>query len=153
MRTIAEPLLSDLLFIGQRLCFSDRQELSLTRHPDDYVSLAEDAWSSPHKHVVLDPLPVMAFGARPVGDVALVWGFKTELGWPAVPLVTKYILRTMIPALRDIGVRRAVCLVHPHNAASQTWLRHLGFTLRATTREFGTRHEEVCLFQRDEPDA
>lgn len=154
MRTIVAPRLEDLLCVAAQLCASDRLELSLTRDDvDDYVSLAHDAWECPIKHVVFDREPVMAFGARPLGATALVWGFKTVDGWPAVPLVTRFILRTMIPALRDIGVRRAICLVHPLNAASQTWLRHLGFTPRATTREFGTRHEEVVLFQRDEPDA
>jgi L-amino acid N-acyltransferase YncA len=65
-------------------------------------------------------------------------------------MVTKFIKRTMIPQLKKEGVCRAVCLVHPLNQASQNWLRHLGFTPGATSREFGTRHEEVLLFQRDD---
>lgn len=154
MRTVNQPTLDDLLYIGSWLCESDRLEMALTRDPYNYVSLAHDAWESRFKYVVLDnALPVMAFGAKPISSTAIVWGFKTDKGWPAVPTVTKFILRTMIPALHDIGVRQAVCLVHPENWASQSWLRHLGFTPRATSREFGTRRQEVILFQRDEPDA
>lgn len=151
MRTINAPTIDDLLYVGSWLCDADRQELALTRDPDDYVSLARDAWESRFKFVVLDEaVPTMAFGAKPVKGIALVWGFKTDRGWPAIRGVTKFIRRTMIPALHDEGVRTAVCLVHPNNWSSQHWLRHLGFHPRATTRDFGTRHEEVLLFQRDD---
>jgi hypothetical protein len=152
MRTINEPTQDDLLYIGAWLCRSDRQELALTRDPDDYVRLAHDAWASPYKRVVLDnALPVMAFGASQIlGDTASVWGFKTEQGWSSVRQVTKYIRRTMIPALRDLGVRHAVCLVDPDNAVSQRWLAHLGFVPKAMVSELGTG---AILFQRDELDA
>jgi hypothetical protein len=154
MRTVNQPTLDDLLFIGAWVCDDDRKELALTRDPDDYVRLAHDAWESGFKYVVLDnALPVFAFGAKQLGDTALVWGFKTDRGCKAVRVVTKFIRRDMIPALRGAGVRKAICIVHPDNRASQLWLRHLGFTPRATSRDFGTRQEEVLLFQRDEPDA
>jgi hypothetical protein len=148
MKTVNEPTMDDLLFVGAWMCRSDWNELALTRDPDDYVRLAHDAWDSSFKKVVLDnAVPVFAFGAKQVGDTALVWGFKTDQGCKAIRTVTKYILRTMIPALRETGVRKAVCLVHPDNRASQAWLRHLGFSPRATFGDFGT-----LLFQRDEPD-
>lgn len=151
MRTINAPTLDDLAYIGSWLCEADRIELALTRDPDNYVSLALDAFESDFKYVVLDDgVPVMAFGAKPIGPMAIVWGYKTDRGRLVVPMVTKFIKRTMIPALHKQGVSRAVCLVHPNNWASHGWLRHLGFTPRATTREFGTRHEEVLLFQRDD---
>lgn len=152
MRTVNEPTLDDLLFVASWMCESDQLELALTRDPTDYVRLAHDAWDSRFKYVVLDNgSPVMAFGAKSMKDTALVWGFKTDKGWPAVRIATKYIKRVMIPALRQAGMRRGICLVHPNNWASQLWLRHLGFNLKATTRELGTRHEEVLLFQYDEP--
>lgn len=152
MRTIIEPTMDDLLYVSSRICAGDRQELALTRDPDDYENLARDAWESSFKKVVLDGEPVMAFGAKMVsGGTALVWGYKTELGWSAVRDVTKFIKRAMIPQLRCDGVRRAVCLVHPLNVTSQKWLAHLGFSFRATQRGFGTRTDELWLFQRDEP--
>ena len=153
MHTINAPTYDDLTYIGSWLCEEDRLELMLTRDTDDYVSLANDAWASKFKYVALDEaLPVMAFGARPIKGAALVWGFKTDKGWGAVRGVTKFILRTMIPQLHKAGIYRAVCAVHPGNTTSQAWLRHLGFVPRATTREIGTRHGEVILFERnDEP--
>jgi hypothetical protein len=153
MRTVNEPTWDDLLYVGSWLCAADREEMAVTRDIDDYVSLARDAWESPFRKVVLDDaLPVMAFGARPGPEpqLAVVWGFKTERGYPALRTATKYIRRVMIPALRASGVRSAMCLVHPHNVASQGWLRHLGFDLKATVPDFGTG---LLLFRRDEFDA
>jgi hypothetical protein len=154
-RNIHDATLDDLMLIGSWLCAADRQELSATRDPDDYESLALDAWKSPFKKVALDnAVPVFAFGANPVdADLALVWGFKTEQGWPAARTVTKYINGIMIPELRAMGIRRAACLVHPDNTRSQRWLALLGFRLKATLWGFGTRKEDMFLFQRDEPDA
>ena len=153
MMTINTATYDDLTYIGSWLCEEDRLELMLTRDTDDYVSLANDAWASKYKYVALDEaIPVMAFGARPmVRDTALVWGFKTDRGWGAIRSVTKFIKRTMIPALHKAGVRRAVCAVGPDNTVSQRWLRHLGFVPRATSRDIGTRHEGIILFERIDP--
>jgi len=152
MRQIHNARIDDLMMIGSWLCESDRQELSATRDPDDYEGLAWDAWGSQVcKVAVEETQPVFAFGAKPMGDTALVWGFKTERGWSAIRSVTKYIQKTMIPELRSIGIRRAVCLVHPANARSQRWLTHLGFAPRATLQGLGS--QEMFLFQRDELDA
>lgn len=150
---IHDATLDDLKRIGSALCASDRMELAATRDPDDVEKLAADAYASSMKKVALDgDAPVFAFGAGVLpGDVAVVWGFKTERGWAAVRAVTKFIRRTMIPDLRAIGVRRAVCLVHPDNDRSREWLAHLGFKPRATLQGFGTRREGMLLYQRDEP--
>lgn len=151
---IHDATLEDLQMVGSWLCVSDREELSATRDPDDWMQLAWDAYRSPVRKVVFDELvPVFAFGALIVGrDTANVWGFKTESGCKAVRAVTRYITRTMIPDLRTIGIRHAACLVHPDNAASQKWLAHLGFQPMATIPGFGSRNGEMILFQRDDPD-
>jgi hypothetical protein len=154
MITINDATVEDLTYVGSWLAPDDREELALTRDPDDYVSLADDAWRSTVCKVALyDAVPVMAFGAKTDGRTALVWGFKTDRAVPALAMVTKYIRRVMIPVLQDMGVRKAVCVVHPQNRASRDWLQILGFTPRATRRDIGTQGEEVVLFQRDEPDA
>jgi len=155
MTAIHQATFDDLTYIGSWLCDDDRRELSLTRDADDYVALANDALRSTVCKVAVNDaaLPVMAFGAKTDGDLAVVWGFKTDRARPAIGRVTKYINRVMIPALRDMGVRRAVCVVHPENQASQAWLQHLGFAAQATRRDIGTQQGEVVLFQRDEPDA
>ena len=155
--SIHDATLEDLMLVGSWLCDEDRIELAATRDPDDYESLALDAWSSPFKMVALaETRPVFAFGARPSytgSDTALVWGFKTESGWAAARTVTKYINRVMIPELRAFGIRRAMCLVHPGNVRSQRWLAFLSFRPKATLRGFGPRNQDMLLFQRDEPDA
>ena len=53
-----------------------------------------------------------------------------------------------------MGIRHAVCIVHPDNSRSLKWLtRNLDFRARATLTGFGTRNEDMILMQRDEPDA
>jgi hypothetical protein len=151
MIRIANATFDDLAYIASWLCSMDRMELSVTRDPDDYVTLAEDADRSLIKHVALDHacVPVFAFGAHPLDEnTAHVWGFKTPAGIHAIRTVTKYLEHDMIPALRAIGVVRAVCSVHRDNTASQRWLVHLGFRPKATPGELGT---PLILYQRDEP--
>lgn len=155
---ITDATFDDLVYVSRRLCEDDRQELSATRDPNDYVALAEAASRSPLCKVALDEdgVPIFAFGAEPVpdSDMAQVWGFKCDSGWTAILTVTKYIRRTMIPELRARGIRRAVCLVHPDNTRSLKWLtRNLDFRTRATLTGFGTRNEDMILMQRDDPDA
>jgi hypothetical protein len=151
MIRIATATLEDLDYVASWLCPMDRLELSFTRDPDDYEQLALDAWRSLIHRVALDDsaVPIFAFGAHPLdASTAQVWGFKTPAGKRAVRTVTKYLQRDMIPALRAIGVRRAVCSVHRENTASRKWLAHLGFAPRATPGETGT---PLILYQRDEP--
>jgi len=157
MIDIVDATLDDFRSIGKWLCRMDRIEMAVTRDVGDVETLAHDANKSRVKKVAREPLfPLFAFGATPLPDMpemALVWGFKTEEGRRAIRPVTKYIRERMIPELRAMGVRRAICLVHPTNVASQKWLAHLGFQSRATLKGFGTRKEEMVLFQRDELDA
>ena len=154
--SVHDATLDDLMLIGSWLCAADREELAATRDPDDYEGLALDAWRSLYHKVALeDARPVFAFGANPIGDtdMAQVWGYKTEAGWASARTVTKYIQRTMIPELRAIGIQRATCLVHPKNVRSQRWLAFLGFRLEATLQGFGSRKQDMLLFQRDDADA
>ena len=154
-RKIHDAMLDELITIGEDLCAADRHELAVTRNLNDPWMLAFDAAKSRICKVVLEESdPVFAFGANPISsDMAHVWGFKTERGWSSVLTVTKYIKRTMIPELRTMGIRRATCLVHPDNTRSQQWLALLGFRPKATLWGFGTRKQDMFLFQRDEPDA
>jgi len=155
MRTVATATFDDLTYIGSWLCDADRIELAATRDPDDYVSLAKDAMKGKHHYVALDDaVPVMAFGASKAdSESVVVWGFKTARARPVMPLVTRYIVTTMIPALRAAGFNRAVCLVHPGNAASIAWLTRLGFRLKADLLGFGTHAEDMCLYEWLPPDA
>jgi hypothetical protein len=154
LRTINAATLDDLEHVGSWLCEEDIHELSATRDPKDYETLASDAFDSAICMVALeDAEPVFAFGAKVYGDSAVVWGFKTEKGWGLILPVTRYIKRIMVPVLRDRGVRQAVCLVHQDNRRSCKWLAHLGFRSEATLPGFGAHGEDtLILFRRIEPD-
>jgi hypothetical protein len=154
---IHDARFSDLTFVGRWLCQADKQELAVTRDVSNVERLALDAFRSPIKKIAWHGMfPVMAFGALKSpdeDDTAIVWGFKSEEGWRAIRAVTKYIQKTMIPELRAVGVRHAVCLVHPSNRLSHKWLLHLGFAPSAKLQGIGSRREDMLLFRRDEPDA
>ncbi len=96
----------------------------------------------------------MAFGAiMPSPERVYVWGYKTDRYKAAMPAVTKYCRRTMIPFLQDgLKVQTAVCAVHPTNTASRTWLASLGFRPEATPSGIGTGDDELIVYVR-RPDA
>jgi hypothetical protein len=153
MITIADATMDDLTYVASWLSDIDRTELSITRDPNDYDKLAADAYISPCCKVALRDgmTPVFAFGVRPIDKTTVgVWGFKTHDGWCAIRAVTKYLIRHVIPDLRDTGITRAICYVHPGNTASQRWLAHLGFRPLATRGDLGT---PLIRYQRDEPTA
>jgi hypothetical protein len=150
--TIADATMDDLTYVASWLSDIDRTELSITRDPNDYDKLAEDAYCNSQycKVALLDGmLPVFAFGARRIKRRTVgVWGFKTKDGSRAIRTVTKYLLQHVIPDLRNTGITRAICYVHPDNRDSQRWLAHLGFRPLATPGELGT---PLIRYQRDEP--
>ncbi len=150
MTHVATATRDDLIHIASWLCDADRHELAVTRDPDDYVGLAMSALASDIHMVALehDIAPVLAFGAYQIGRGRVhVWGFKTERGVRVMRTVTKYILRIMIPHLRENGIVQATTLVHRDNTLSRRWLAHLGFRPRATPGETGT---PLIVYQRDE---
>jgi hypothetical protein len=152
MITIADATMDDLTYVASWLSDIDRTELSITRDPNDYDKLAVDAYTNSHycKVALMDGMsPVFAFGARRINRRTVgVWGFKTRDGNRAIRTVTKYLLQHVIPDLRDTGITRAICYVHPDNRDSQRWLAHLGFRPLATLGELGT---PLIRYQRDEP--
>jgi len=152
MITIADATMDDLTYVASWLSDIDRLELSITRDPNDYDTLAKDAYTNSQycKVALLDGLlPVFAFGARRIKRRTVgVWGFKTRDGSRAIRAVTKYLIKHVIPDLRDTGITRAICYVHPDNRGSQRWLAHLGFRPSATPGELGT---PLIRYQRDEP--
>lgn len=148
---------SDIATVGSFLCEDDIRELSLTRDINDIEALARDAMVGDYcKIVTKNDVPVMAFGAKRYWHIdptlAFVWAFKTDLGWSVARAVTKHIHRTMIPALRTLGIEKAACLVHRSNSVSCRWLTHLGFRPKATPG-VGTPHRDLVLYFRNDADA
>jgi hypothetical protein len=147
---IEDASLMKLIYVAQELRPLDRLELACTRDPDDYESLAVEAWASPVKHIALasDGEPVFAFGARPGGCNHLVqpWAFGTERSHEVMGEVTKFVIRFMIPRLARVGARRAQVAVHPENYPAIKWLAHLGFAVEAKLTGIGSHGEDMLLF-------
>ena len=145
---IREATLFDLLYIAQNMRERDRQELAATR-PVDPDAVAADAFSAPWRKVAddRDGRPCLCVGARPLHEgVISMWGFGTDHYRDGARGMTDYILGAMIPELLQVGVRRAQCVVHPENRASQRWLETLGFSHEATLRRFGSGNQDMLLF-------
>ena len=114
MIRIADATFDDLTFIGSWLSDDDRRELAVTRDPTTTRAWRATPCSRRLCKVALDHAggPVFAFGAQPIAhtDMAQVWGFKCERGWPAILTVTKYIQQDYDPGIARL--RHTPCRLH-----------------------------------------
>lgn len=146
---IREATLFDLVYVTKNLRDRDRQELAATRDISDLDALAADAFSTPWRRVAddRDGRPCLCVGAKWLHEgVISMWGFGTPDYKDGVKELTKYILNCMVPELLQLGVRRAQCVVHPENRASQRWLKTLGFYPEATLSRFGAGDQDMVLY-------
>jgi hypothetical protein len=139
--SVHEASTPELIAVAQNLRQSDRDELSISRDPDDWLALVCDVIGSMEcKVATIDSVPVLAFGVRIVGPTTVtVWGFGTERAPEAGRVVTRYVKQRMIPLLRSLGMTRAQCAVSPDNLVSRRWLALLGFTPEASFPGLGNR--------------
>jgi hypothetical protein len=153
--TLAKLNEVDLDYVTHRLREDDLREVMATRWTDDPVALTSDIMSNGEFGWIAgteDRVPVAAFGAIPVWNgVWEVWLIATE-DWPKVALgVTKFIKKTMIPAMREAGVHRAQCRSIEGHETAHRWLEFLGAHRESTMPKFGRDGETFHLYCWTEP--
>jgi len=146
--TIRQPAFREILRVVKHLRAVDWKELSVTRDLTDPTRLATAAWCAKYRRMAyIDSEPVFAFGyALADPQRGQVWGFGTQRTAEVMLSVTKYILRTMIGDMLDDGLAIAQAFVHPENALSARWLRHLGWRPGASLAGIGSGGQELLLW-------
>jgi hypothetical protein len=151
--TTLKPLeYENVLHVAKNMREMDKEEIYATRWSDKPEDLARDAMLIPqmcwtaHK----EDRPVAAFGAIPIHPgVWTVWMFATD-EWPAVSLlVTRHIIKRMIPTIRrrdDSVFKRAECRSHHLHHVAHRWLEYLGASKESTAYRYGKNGENFFVF-------
>ncbi len=96
-----------------------------------------------------DGEPVAVFGAGGGGQypgVCTVFAFGTERWNEALLLITKHILRYMIPHLKAYGFHRAECMALSNRVDIQRWMKLLGGRPEAVLSERSTTREDITVY-------
>lgn len=95
-----------------------------------------------------DGEPVAYAGARPDWPgVWTVFAMGTPR-WPETALeLTRYVRRTMIPCLVDLGAHRAQCYSMADYGDAHRWIETLGAKREAVLRRFGRDQQDFVLFR------
>ena len=145
------PLSFDaVLAVARDMRAADRREIFATRWDDDQESLALECVNACCIGAVIagrDNAPIAAIGAVELWPtVWSVWMFATDR-WPEVALdATRFVKQRLIPALLDLGLRRAECRSSIAHGQAHRWLEYLGARREAEHRDYGKNGETFIGF-------
>lgn len=126
----------------------DRREICALHGTDDPVEATSLIQFLPHIGVtVWRDEPICALGAAFMWPgVVSVFMFATDR-WREVALeTTRFVRKTLLPALRDAGVHRLHCYSLDSHTEAHAWLRYLGADREMPEPEFGKNRENYVLF-------
>ena len=130
MRT-TRPAYGDALYVCRHLRAQDRAEVLATHWTTDPSELAQPIAMSRQElswcFLGLDGEPIALLGAHQLWPgMWAPWAMATprfeEIGWS----VTRFVKRTMIPRMVELGFNRAECRTLETNVQAQRWLERLG---------------------------
>jgi hypothetical protein len=131
----------------------------------DEVELRATAWQGSWEETLarMMAIPMIGWEARldgtqepaVVGGLVPIWSglcsswiFGTPK-WPKVGReVTRFVVRTIMPGLKNAGVHRVECRPMCGNDEVIRWLHIIGFELEARVKAFGRGGEDFYLFAR-----
>ncbi len=93
--------------------------------------------------------PIAIFGAASGNQypgVCTVYAFGTDRWGDALLLITRHILRYMIPHLKAAGFHRAECMALSNRVDIQRWMKLLGGRPEATLSERSTTREDITVY-------
>lgn len=127
--TIKPATLASVSWIAANMRAQDRREIAAVRDLSDMRPLAWAACVSAVALVAyIGDEPVTAFGASEITDgVVAGWAFGTDRMVRTIPVVTRYCLSHVKPALIEAGYRRLEVRTAVDHDVSHKWLKRLGF--------------------------
>lgn len=126
----------------------DRREICALHGTDDPVEATSLLKYLPHiGATVWRDEPICAIGAVFMWPgVVSVFMFATDR-WREVALeTTRFVRKTLLPALRDAGVHRLQCYSLDAHEEAHRWLRRLGADRVTMEPAFGKNRENYLLF-------
>jgi hypothetical protein len=141
----------DVLYVAQNMRQADKDEIYATRWNDSAEQLAADAMLVPQMcwTACKDGRPVAAFGAIPIHPgVWTVWMFATD-EWPSVALlVTRHIIKKMMPSIKTGSktFKRGECKSHSLHHVAHRWLEYLGASKESIAYKYGKNGENFFVF-------
>jgi hypothetical protein len=145
-----------LFYIIAHMRECDRREIFCTRWDDDPASLADDCMNvigranSLTVLATLDREPVAVLGAVETWPGTWdVWCFGTDQFEKVAFTLTKYVRRTLIPALLVRGLRRGHCRSLADHVKAHAWLRELGAKSEdeRPMKSWGKNGEDFVMFE------
>lgn len=136
--------------VARHMRAMDRAEILATRWDDDVADVAREcATFSRFGQVAADDVgePIAAVGGIEMWPGCWsVWMFSTD-AWPRVALsVTRFVRRTLIPAIRATGATRAECRSIDGHHVAHRWLESLGAYREAAHPGYGRGGETFITF-------
>lgn len=146
---IQEASVAALSYVVENMREMDATEIFAMRWSDDPMAVVDACLTMPGIGYLFyyDGVPVAVVGAmfeRP--GVANVYMFATDLFPKVGKLMTKFIVRVIIPALVETGIHRAHCLALESYSEVHRWLEALGAKRESTLTAYGRDQENFVCF-------
>ncbi len=148
MTMIANPSLSEMIFVCQNMRPESRQEIFglFPGTPEQLAAYLDAAggykWVGYHRN-----WPTALLGAYPIRQgVWGLFGFGTTAWrsvWRSVTVTAK---RDMMQAVLDAGAHRAECMTLADHEETHKWLNYLGATERTEMPKAGRNGEDYVMF-------
>lgn len=137
-----------VLYVARNMREWDKREIFATQLDDDPVNLAELSLAGgPVCWVVGLDQPIAAFGASLMWPgVWTLWLYATDDFGQIGLSVTKFIVRYMLPMLRDAGAHRLEARSMEGHMDAQMWLEVIGATREATLRGYGREGQDFHTY-------
>jgi hypothetical protein len=144
---VTRPAYADCLYVCRHLRTQDRAEVLATHWSDDPVDLAHPiAFSREPLSWCLhgaDDEPICLLGANQLWpNFWAPWAMATPRFAEIGKAATRFVKRTMIPAMVDLGFQRAECRTLGSNTVAAQWLERLGAIRESENPRVG-RHGET----------
>lgn len=140
--------LPDLNYVIAHIRDTDRCEISAVRWDDNLEHLAEDCMAlGRFSWIAGGDKPIAAFGCAPLWPGCWTgWMFATDeldkIGFS----LTKFIKRTILPALSSTGVHRIEARSMRGHRKAQQWLERLGANPEGLVSQCGKNKEDFIQY-------
>jgi hypothetical protein len=146
---LTEPNLPDILYVAYAMREADRREIYATRFSEspDELAMSAIGWGKFAWVAHFEDRPVAYIGAGQMWPgVWTVWMFATD-EFPKIGLpLTKFVKRSMIPAIRAAGAHLAMCWSIVGHDHAHRWLKCLGAEAGPPMPGYGKNGETFIPF-------